>query len=196
MGENHANHANLSLLDDLNQIKNKFHLNYEKKFIENKEKIFAIKTEINNKTKEIIKKLICNQEKILQATEKIEKSITKQFHSLLLNEQQIEANLDEYTNSLNSDRLDQNELKKLNEKLKKTKAQFMQKLEVVEELSFDYELKQSEYLALNNEINLLGEIMDKSEKALANLDQIVSCSDDMTVKLWDLQVKLIYLSYF
>ena len=124
----------------------------------------------------------------MQATDKIEKSITKQFHSVLLNEQQIEANLEEYTNSLKSDRLDQNELKKLNEKLKKTKTQFIQKLEVVEELSFDYELKQSEYLALNNEINLLGEIIDKSEKALANLNQIVSCSDDMTVKLWDLQV--------
>ena len=118
--DSEENDATKTILSDLKELKNKFHLNYEKKFIQNKEKIFAIKTEINIKTKDIIKKLIGNQEKILVYTDKLEKSITKQFNSLLLNEQQVEANVDEYTNILNSERLDQAELKKLNDKLKKT----------------------------------------------------------------------------
>lgn len=173
-------------LSEISEKINKFNLTFQKKDTDIKKQFNGLRTEINSNTSSLSKKLITHQEILLKDLEKKEKCMEKKLNEIQVMKQQIEENMDAYS-SYNLSIMSPDEVKKLREKFNKIKSQLDAKLESLDELKFDYELKNNEYMQLNHGVNILGEIVDRNQLLTCNYNQLVVGSDDKTVKLYDIE---------
>lgn len=149
-------------LNEFNEFKRVFNLNYDKKNTENQFQITRLKSQINEHADQLINLILSEQTHLIAECDKLDTMLNKQLNDLLNNEQQLEQSFKTILANLKKNQFSND----LNKDLEAKRVQFKHKLNQLESNTFEFEFKKNKLFTAQNEFGVIGQISKKKVNAV------------------------------
>ena len=181
------------IFNEIKFLDEKFNFNHKMKQIRNSKKFEGIKNEVNSETNKLTNIIYNNQDVILSKIEEKIKNFDDKTTELLKHHNEVHLKVESLKYNFNSNKLDQNAYKNLNEKLKEIKNELELNLCGLSQFENKYQFKSSSDISIGKLIQTDETVTPEKEEQIEISSDIIfgkkmiSCSWDNTIKLWDLK---------